>query len=142
MFNFDKFLNFILWCVLFLNTNSEIYSNSYVKWWYDKVKKMKQKIAIGSSNFEAFIERDALLVDKTLLIRDLLDDGNDVMLHASKTLLLVLKLNGPRPVGSSVTSYACLMFWTTWLTRAKHKERSATSTRQVMWFYVLYKGLC
>ena len=41
---------------------------------------MKQRIAIGSSNFEAFIERNALLVDKTLLIQDLLDDSNDVML--------------------------------------------------------------
>eukprot|EP01035_Chromulina_nebulosa_P020445 gene20445-26528_t len=41
---------------------------------------MKRRLSIGGSDFESFIERDAILVDKTLLVQDVLDDGGDVVL--------------------------------------------------------------
>ena len=41
---------------------------------------MKHKIAIGGSNFEEFIVNETLLVDKTSLIQDIIDDGNKVLL--------------------------------------------------------------
>ena len=40
----------------------------------------KQKIAIGGSNFEEFIVNEMLLVDKTSLIQNIIDDGNKVLL--------------------------------------------------------------
>ena len=41
---------------------------------------MKYKIELGGSNFEEFATNNLLLVDKTLLIQDIIDGGNKVLL--------------------------------------------------------------
>jgi hypothetical protein len=40
----------------------------------------KRKIEIGGSNFEEYVTKNTLLVDKTLLVQDILEGGNKVLL--------------------------------------------------------------
>ena len=47
---------------------------------YTLMMPIKYKIEVGSGNFEKFLTNDFLLVDKTLLIKDMIEGGDEVLL--------------------------------------------------------------